>query len=56
MAAKKVRDDFEGVVHLPDQGLVLKAGDEIPEGVEVGDHLVDSPKESKPASKSASSK
>lgn len=37
--ASKIRDDLVGVVHLPD-GRVLKAGDEVPEGVEVGDHLI----------------
>lgn len=35
----KVRDDFEGVIHLPIEGLVLRAGDDIPEGVQVGDHV-----------------
>jgi hypothetical protein len=35
----KVRDDFVGVIHLPIEGLVLKAGDDIPEGVQVGAHV-----------------
>jgi hypothetical protein len=34
----KVRDDFEGVVYI--DGKAYGAGDEIPEGVEVGDHLL----------------
>ncbi|QHJ86345.1 hypothetical protein SEA_KUWABARA_8 [Gordonia phage Kuwabara] len=34
----KIRDDLEGVVYV--SGQVLKAGDTIPDGVEVGDHLV----------------
>jgi hypothetical protein len=34
---RKIRDDFVGVVHL--DGRVLKAGDEEPEGVTLGDHL-----------------
>lgn len=36
--SRRIRDDFEGVVHVPGVG-VLKAGDEEPEGVELGDHL-----------------
>ncbi len=39
-----MRDDFEGVIHVPDYGLVLKAGDEIPAEVEVGDHVLKAPK------------
>ena len=34
----KIRDDLVGVVHV--SGQVLKAGDTIPDGVEVGDHLI----------------
>lgn len=37
--ARTIRDDFEGVVHVPDAGLVLKAGDEEPEGFTLGAHL-----------------
>ncbi|MDJ0010102.1 hypothetical protein [Gordonia alkanivorans] len=33
----KIRDDLEGVVYVAN--VVLKAGDTIPDGVEVGDHL-----------------
>lgn len=50
-AAKKIRGDFEGVVYV--DGKALKAGDEVPEGVDVGDHLFDPPKQS--AKKSAES-
>lgn len=40
--SRRIRDDFEGVVHVPGQlGVTLKAGDEVPEGVEFGDHLFD---------------
>jgi hypothetical protein len=37
----KIRDDLEGVVHVRTLGgvVVLKAGDTVPDGVEVGDHL-----------------
>jgi hypothetical protein len=37
----KIRDDLEGVVHVRTLGgvVVLAAGDTIPEGVEVGEHL-----------------
>lgn len=35
----KIRDDLEGVVHV--DGKVLAAGDTIPDGVEVGDHLIE---------------
>lgn len=37
----KIREDFEGAVHV--NGLVLVAGDEIPEGARVGSHLTDEP-------------
>ena len=53
----KVRDDFEGVVTAYDEGgqpVVLAAGDDIPAGVEVGDHVVAETKA--PAKKAASSK
>lgn len=33
----KIRDDLVGVVHV--SGVVLTAGDTIPDGVIVGDHL-----------------
>lgn len=33
----KIRDDFEGAVHV--DGFVLMAGDEVPDGVRVGSHL-----------------
>lgn len=33
----RIRDDLEGVVHVA--GVVLAAGDTIPDGVEVGEHL-----------------
>lgn len=49
---KKIRDDLVGVVYV--DGNVLQAGDEVPEGVELGDHLFDeAPAESakKPAAK-----
>lgn len=37
---KKIRADLVGVVHVPGQiGVTLKAGDEVPEGIEFGDHL-----------------
>lgn len=35
----KIRDDLVGVVHVGDA--VLKAGDTVPRGATVGDHLVD---------------
>lgn len=40
----KIRDDLEGVVHLHVEGsvVVLKAGDTVPDGVEVGEHLTKS--------------
>jgi len=39
---RKIRADLVGVVHVPGQiGVTLKAGDEVPEGVELGDHLFD---------------
>jgi len=38
----KIRDDLEGVVYVEvdSQRVELKAGDDIPEGVELGDHLL----------------
>lgn len=51
--ANKIREDLVGVVYV--DGHVLQAGDEVPEGVEVGDHLFDDPKADaakKPAAKS----
>ena len=37
----RIRDDLEGVVIVATDGnpIVLKAGDDIPDGVEVGDHV-----------------
>lgn len=35
----KIRTDLEGVVHVGD--LVLAAGDTIPDGASVGDHLIE---------------
>ncbi len=35
----KIRTDLEGVVHVG--GLVLAAGDTIPDGAVVGDHLIE---------------
>lgn len=35
----KIRSDLDGVVHVGD--LVLAAGDTIPDGVIVGDHLTE---------------
>lgn len=41
---RKIRADLVGVVHVPGQiGVTLKAGDEVPEGVDLGDHLFDQP-------------
>lgn len=46
----KIRDDLEGVVYLTtEEGVVvLKAGDTLPSGAEVGEHLTkkDEPKKS----------
>ncbi len=37
---RRIRADLVGVVHVPGQiGVTLKAGDEVPEGIEFGDHL-----------------
>ena len=40
----KIRDDLEGVVHVRTPGgvVVLSAGDTVPDGAEVGDHLTKS--------------
>ncbi|TLF33235.1 hypothetical protein [Microbacterium sp. 5K110] len=35
----KIRDDLEGIA-LTETGLILRAGDKIPKGVKVGDHLL----------------
>jgi hypothetical protein len=54
----KVRDDLEGVVTAYDEGgvaVTLSAGDDIPAGVEVGDHVIGDAKKA-PAKKAASSK
>lgn len=40
--SRRIRDDFVGVVHIPGLvGATLKAGDEVPAGIEFGDHLFD---------------
>lgn len=39
----KIRDDLDGVVHAYNEGadtVVLSAGDEVPDGYFVGDHLL----------------
>ncbi|MGW8565661.1 Rho termination factor N-terminal domain-containing protein [Isoptericola sp. NPDC055881] len=44
--ARKIRDDLDGVVYAYDEGgatVRLAAGDEVPTGVTVGDHLTDGP-------------
>lgn len=50
----RIKSDLEGVVHVYQDGVLLPqplaAGDEVPEGVEVGDHLLEP--EEKPAAKS----
>lgn len=35
----KIRDDLEGIA-LTETGLILRAGDKIPKGVKVGEHLL----------------
>ncbi len=53
----KISDDLEGVVTAYDeagQSVVLVAGDDVPAGVEVGDHVLADTKA--PAKKAASSK
>lgn len=39
----RIRSDLVGVVcaYVDDAPVVLKAGDEVPEGAEVGDHIID---------------
>lgn len=53
----QVRDDFEGCVITRHKGdlVYLRAGDKIPAGVEVGDHVAAKPKAVKPRGKAASS-
>ncbi|MFE5309706.1 hypothetical protein [Isoptericola sp. NPDC056605] len=44
--ARKIRDDLDGVVYAYDDAgahVRLAAGDEVPDGVTVGDHLTDAP-------------
>jgi|GEM_PF-2993533 len=44
--ARKIRDDLDGVVYAYDEGgktVRLAGGDEVPDGVTVGDHLTDAP-------------
>lgn len=51
-----IRDDLEGVVSAYDEGgvpVILKAGDNVPDGVIVGDHVL---ADKTPAKKAASSK
>ncbi|CQD15734.1 hypothetical protein BN970_03309 [Mycolicibacterium conceptionense] len=46
----KIRSDLEGVVYVHTAGggvACLKAGDTVPDGVEVGDHLTEKTTESK---------
>lgn len=45
----KIIKDLVGVVYVDD--LVLRAGDDIPESVAVGDHLVAQVKRGRPAAK-----
>lgn len=46
----KIRDDLEGFVHVHVEGgvVVLKAGDTVPSGVEVGEHLTKKTEQKKP--------
>lgn len=41
--ARKIRSDLEGVVSTYQDGvaITLAAGDDVPDGVEVGDHVLD---------------
>lgn len=51
-----VRDDLDGVVTAYDAAgvpVTLSAGDDIPEGVEVGEHVLAGPKAKAPAKKAA---
>ena len=51
-----VRDDLEGVVTAYDAAgvaVTLSAGDDIPEGVEVGEHVLGDGKAKAPAKKAA---
>lgn len=51
-----VRDDIEGVVTAYDAAgvpVTLSAGDDIPEGVEVGEHVLADSKTKAPAKKAA---
>ncbi|MFI5426059.1 hypothetical protein [Aeromicrobium sp. UC242_57] len=53
-----IRDDLEGVVTAYDQGglpVVLAAGDVVPDGVAVGDHVLAADAKA-PAKKAAASK
>lgn len=47
----KIREDFEGAVHV--DGFVLVAGDDVPEGVRVGEHLTGVEPEPAPAEEPA---
>ncbi|UJP39332.1 hypothetical protein [Cellulomonas palmilytica] len=49
MAGKKIRDDLEGVtfVYVNDLPVALRAGDDVPKGAKVGDHLLADGKTSK---------
>lgn len=38
---RRIRDDLRGVVYVPGwSGVSLKAGDDVPDDVELGDHLL----------------
>lgn len=48
----RIRSDIEGVVVIPTEvgvPIILAAGDEIPEGVTVGPHLLEDSNEVEPA-------
>lgn len=54
---RKIRADLVGVVHVPGQiGVTLKAGDEVPEGVDLGDHLFEAEPATAPAKPTRSRK
>ncbi len=47
----KIRNDLVGAVHV--DGHVLYAGDEVPDGVTVGDHVLDAAKPARRTRKKA---
>lgn len=52
----KIRDDLNGVVTAYDEGgvlVVLNPGDDVPDGVEVGEHVLETPAKKVPAKKAA---